>query len=336
MNGDSQENADHHPTDEDQGYLWDRSGPTDPLVQHLEEVLGTLRYRGGPPAADASAPVTRRLLMRYRVLRFAAAAAVVLATAGMWLLLRGDGGWELAEVVGSVTVDSDPIGATGRLGPGQWLETAKDARVRVTVADIGSVIVHPESHLRLITTRAGTEHRLELARGKIEAMIAAPPRLFFVNTPSAIAVDLGCIYTLEVAEDGRGLLEVTFGIVSFERKERESIVPANAACRMGPLVGPGTPYFADAPEPLKRSLDAYDFQGGRDEALDAVLDQARTRDALTLWHLLSRATADQIGRVFDRLAALAPPPTSVTRQGILGGDRTMLDAWWDDLGLGWK
>ncbi len=335
MKGDPQENADHFPTVEDQGYLWDRSGPTDPLVHHLEEVLVTLRYRGGPPSAAPSAPVTRRLL-RYRGLPIAAAAAVVLAAAGIWLVLRGGGGWELAEVVGAVTVDSDPLGATGRLGPGQWLETAKDARVRVNVADIGSVIVHPESRLRLIATRADTEHRLELDHGKIKAMITAPPRLFFVNTSSAIAVDLGCVYTLEVAEDGRGLLEVAFGIVSFEREERESIVPASAACRMGPLVGPGTPYFADAPEPLKRSLDTYDFQGGRDEALDAVLDQARTRDTLTLWHLLSRASGDQIGRVFDRLAALAPPPASVTRQGILGRDQTMLGEWWDELGLGWK
>lgn len=335
MNADPQPNADHDPTVEDQNYLWDRSGPTDPLVQHLEEVLGTLRYRGGPPSAAPSAPVTRRLL-RYRGLPIAAAAAVMLATAGIWLVLRGGGGWELVEVVGAVTVDSDPLGASGRLGAGQWLETAKEARVRVKVADIGSVIVYPESRLRLIRTRPDTEHRLELARGKIQAMITAPPRLFFVNTPSAIAVDLGCVYTLEVAEDGRGLLEVEFGIVSFEHQERESIVPANAACRMGPLVGPGTPYFTDAPEPLKRSLDTYDFQGGGDEALNAVLDQARTRDTLTLWHLLWRATGDQIGRVFDRLAALASPPASVTRQGILGRDQTMLQAWWDELELGWR
>ncbi len=62
MNSDPQENADDHSTDEDQGYLWDRTGPPDPMVQNLEEVLGTLRYRGGPPAAAPSAPVIRRLL----------------------------------------------------------------------------------------------------------------------------------------------------------------------------------------------------------------------------------------------------------------------------------
>jgi len=28
-----------------------------------------------------------------------------------------------------------------------------------------------------------------------------------------------------------------------------------------------------------------------------------------------------------------PPPDEVTRQGILAGDRKMLDRWWEELGL---
>jgi hypothetical protein len=39
-------------------------------------------------------------------------------------------------------------------------------------------------------------------------MIWAPPRLFFVDTPSAVAADLGCSYTLEVKDDGAGVLRV--------------------------------------------------------------------------------------------------------------------------------
>jgi hypothetical protein len=38
--------------------------------------------------------------------------------------------------------------------------------------------------------------------------------------------------------------------------------------------------------------------------------------------------------VFDRLSELAPPPASVTRDGVLAGQRQMLDDWWDTLGLG--
>jgi len=44
-------------------------------------------------------------------------------------------------------------------------------------------------------------------------------------------------------------------------------------------------------------------------------------------------TPDERARVFERLAALVPPGNSVTREGIVRGDREMLEAWWDELGL---
>jgi hypothetical protein len=68
--------------------------------------------------------------------------------------------------------------------------------------------------------------------------------------------------------------------------------------------------------------------------LRTLLAESRPRDALTLWHLLSRVEEPKRGAVFDRLASLVPPPTGVTREGILRLDRGMLDRWWDALDLG--
>jgi hypothetical protein len=63
-----------------------------------------------------------------------------------------------------------------------------------------------------------------------------------------------------------------------------------------------------------------------------VLRGARKADALTLWHLLSRASAADRGRVFDALNAAVPAPQDVTREGIGRGEHAMLDAWWNELG----
>ena len=57
-------------------------------------------------------------------------------------------------------------------------------------------------------------------------------------------------------------------------------------------------------------------------------------DALTLWHLLTRLTGAEREAVYDRMAALAPPPYGVTREGVLAGDHAMLERWWDALGFG--
>src|SRR4029434_1808199 len=111
----------------------------------------------------------------------------------------------------------------------EWLETDGRSRAQIAVGSIGNVDIDENTRVRLLQTEP-TEHRLELARGKMSARIWAPPRLFFVDTPSAVAADLGCAYTLEVEKHGGSLLRVTSGWVALELKDRESIVPTRAAC----------------------------------------------------------------------------------------------------------
>ncbi|HEX8146876.1 MAG TPA: zf-HC2 domain-containing protein [Pyrinomonadaceae bacterium] len=259
---------------------------------------------------------------------------IALVAGGAWLYLRARRpGWEVARVEGAPRVASGRMGERGRLRVGEWLETDATSRAEIAVANIGQVEVEPNTRVRLVETRL-TEHRLELERGTLHARIWAPPRLFFVNTPSAVAADLGCAYTLEVDDAGRGLLHVTSGYVALEAETRESIVPAGAACMTQPGAGPGTPFFEDAPEAFVESLARLDFENDR-ASLAAVLAGARAKDTLTLWHLLARVGREDRARVYERLAALAPPPEGVTRDGIEGLDRAMLDAWKADLEGNW-
>ncbi|MFN0085815.1 MAG: FecR domain-containing protein [Blastocatellia bacterium] len=239
--------------------------------------------------------------------------------------------WEVTRLAGRPAVGERTIEAKGRLALDEWLMTDDSSRAQISVGEIGEVRIEPNSRVRLAAA-GGDEHRLAMERGRMEAFIWAPPRQFFVDTPSAVAVDLGCSYTLEVDDRGEGLLRVTMGWVAFEWRGRESFVPAGASCVTRPALGPGTPWFDDASRPFVDALAAHDR--GDAAALGAVLDGARTRDGLTLWHLLARGDPAQRGAIFDRLAKLIPPPPNATREGVLRGDRTMLDAWWERLGLG--
>ena len=171
----------------------------------------------------------------------------------------------------------------------------------------------------------------------MHAVVWAPPGRLLVDIPSAVAVDLGCSYTLAVEEDGSGLLRVETGWVGFESRGLQSLVPGRRRLSHAARSRPGTPYFETAPETLRRALVEIDFGPGglaRRAALERGLAVARSRDALSLWHLLSRVDGEDRGRVFDRLAALVPPPFEVTREGILRGDPAQRDLWWDELGLG--
>ncbi|MGI8838061.1 MAG: FecR domain-containing protein [Pyrinomonadaceae bacterium] len=247
--------------------------------------------------------------------------------------------WEVVRLDGSPRIASSPIDEKGRLTLGQWLETDGSSRAQIEVGTIGEVEIDPNTRVRLIAAKL-TEHRLELARGKMSARISAPPRLFFVDTPSAVAADLGCAYTLEVDDDGAGILHVTTGWVALQLKDKESMVPAGASCATRPGIGPGTPYFKDASDNFRMALAKFDFEP-EDKSwstiptLDVLLDQARPRDSLTLWHLLSRVEGTDRERVYDRLAVLVAPPEGVTRAGVLQLNEEMLQRWRDQMETSW-
>ena len=279
-------------------------------------------------------------------LRVAAVAAVVVVVGilGVWRFW-GDGSegskkasWLVQSLAGAPVIGSERIAKEGQLGVGEWLETDGSSRAQIAVASIGTVAIDENTRVRLVGTEP-TEHRLELARGKMSAMIWAPPRLFFVDTPSAVAADLGCAYTLEVDEHGTGLLRVTSGWVALQLKDRESIVPADAACETRPGVGPGTPYFEDASAEFRAALSKIDFEQDpvvRSKSVDVLVGQARSRDTLTLWHLLSRVNGTDRERVYEAMASLALPPAGVTREGVLQLNREMLDRWRATLETSWN
>jgi hypothetical protein len=280
-------------------------------------------------------------------LKAAAAVLVLLSTWGVWLIYSNRGSailtvdgkpaWRVKRLDGAPTVGAERISNNGELAVGEWLETDGNSRAQIDVSSIGSVDIDENTRVRLLETHS-TEHRLELARGKMSARIWAPPRLFFVNTPSAVAADLGCAYTLEVDDQGSSLLRVTSGWVALELENRESIVPAGAACETRPSLGPGTPYFEDASNVFRQSLQTVNFDrdvAARSTALKLMLDQARPRDTLTLWHLLTRVDGEDRARVYDKMATLFPPPAGTTREGVLALNQQMLDAWHDAMETTW-
>jgi len=269
-------------------------------------------------------------LPAYAVLAVAAVAGIAYWT----MVHRHERLWEVVEIHGSPGGGQEPIRKVAGVGPGDWIETDASSSARITVGQIGSVDVGPNARLRVVTT-SPLEHRLTLERGEIHAKISAPPRLFFVETASATAEDLGCEYSLKTDVQGLGLLQVTLGWVSFQWKGIESLVPAGASCRTRPHEGPGVPYFDDAPEELRNALENLATEKFAGSSLDTILRVARVRDTLTLWHLLSRAGVPDRARIYDRMAALTPVPADVSRDKVLELDAKTLTRWKEALAWTW-
>ena len=270
--------------------------------------------------SELSAPV--RTPIRRRFLPVTALAGLVFGTA---LLVF----WNRTHVPAVQSWEVTGLPGKSHLQPGEVLQTDSTSEAQVKIANIGQLLIDPNTRIRLLVTKPD-QHRIALERGKLEATTWAPPRLFIVETPSATAVDLGCRYTMEVQDDGSSLLHVTLGLVALDRNGGETIVPAGAFCRTHPGNGPATPYFEDSSTLFQSALEKVDSlpEGPeRNAQLEIVIRESRVRDSLSLWHLLPRLDSQTRGRVYDRLAQLFPPPPEVTRVGIVALDRKMLSAW---------
>src|SRR5207237_9374060 len=119
----------------------------------------------------------------------------------------------------------------------------------------------------------------------------------------------------------------TRGWVAFDWKGLESLVPAGAVCRTRSQIGPGIPYFEDAPESLQQALEKPD--------LNVILGTSRARDTLTLSDLLWRVDAGDRARVYDRIAALTPVPAGVSRDRVLALDPATLNRLKEELAWTW-
>jgi hypothetical protein len=328
------------------GYLWDGSGEPDPEIQRLEALLGKFQYDRPAPVFPEIVPARQWVFFPWRLRPvLATSAAAVVAIAVVTFLVYGRkpapltvAGWDVSRVAGTPRVGPKTISGKGpsRLGVGQILETDHQSRASLRADDVGQIEVDPSTRLRLLTMGAGLK-RIALDRGTIHTYIWAPPGQFVVDTPSAVTVDLGCAYTLQVDDSGAGLVRTSLGWVGFKLNGHEAFIPAGAACATRPKVGPGTPYFEDATSEFRAALARFDFEDStpqqRAEDLTILLGASRKRDSLTLWHLLARVDEGQRALVYDRLREFVPPPGGVTKDGILQRDQPMLDLWWNALGF---
>jgi hypothetical protein len=332
----------HNPDKDDlNDYLWDASGPSDPEVARLEQLLA--RYGLSRPLPPLPALERRwwEPLVWSRTFRAATAGAIALLLflIGPWAVRRVAFPRDSCDarcLVGTARINGRSLVGPELLRAGGLLETDGSSQAEVRIGLVGRVTVHPNSRMRLVEMRPG-RYRMALERGKISARTLAPPFTFVVDTPGPTAYDVGCAFSLETDERGSGLLRVTSGWVQLELDERQILIPAGAASLLRPGGKLGTPYFVDASETFRSALARLDFEqqdtAARSDTLAELLAAARPRDVFSFQEMLRTASGDERRRVIDRGLELLPPPPGVTRAGLLRGDEAMMHAWRNQLGL---
>jgi hypothetical protein len=315
------------------------------LAEAPDELWDRVQAELARPARRSPSPLVRRVV-RSPVFAVAAVFIALLGGAYLGVLIKygSPDRWEVMPIAGAPRVAGVSLDQRGELTTGEWLTTDSVSSAQLAVGDIGTAEVGPNSRLQL-ARGARTQHRIRLERGSLDAVIDAPPRLFFVETPSALATDLGCAYTLEVDDAGASHIHVTAGWVELRQGNRTSLVPAGLVAEVDVGGAPGTPYPAGMADSAHAALARLDRGVGSSADLDAVLQalyptsrsiRIRQQNAIALWHLLQRVEGEFRTRVYQQMALITPPPEKVTREGILALDRPMLERWRRDLSPMWS
>jgi hypothetical protein len=308
-----------------------------------EAMWAAIRAELHAPRATVRVPLLRRAAPTWLAAAALVCAVVGGSLAGALFALKAPSRWAVEALAGRPAVNGSALARSGNLAAGEWLVTDSTSTARLTVGRIGTVEVGPNSRVRL--DRGFTERRLTVQHGTLHAVIAAPPRLFVVQTPAARATDLGCAYVLDVDSTGASRLRVTTGWVELKGGGAVSLVPAGLVAEVAVGGRPGTPYSRDFPPAARDALHRVDDGTASLADLDLVFDALRVpprdvtlrkRSGITLWHLLQRVGPVPRARVYSRLAQLSAPPEGVTREGILALDRRMLERWRADLNPMWS
>ncbi|WP_309710979.1 FecR domain-containing protein [Armatimonas sp.] len=211
---------------------------------------------------------------------------------------------------------------------GEEIKTARSARTLTST--LGTVTLEPGSQLRVTRSRPERQ-QLALDQGAITVKVTAPPRLFAVETPRALAVDLGCAYKLSVAGQSSAL-DVSVGWVELEDKQGASVlVPAGGHLRVSSNGKLSLPWYGESGERPK-ALEAYE-SGGPLEPLLAALHEPV--DTLTLFHLLPRVSGAEREATLEKMLTFTTLPGSVTREQVLALDKKALATWREELKLLW-
>lgn len=238
--------------------------------------------------------------------------------------------WMVSNIKGTPTVDDKAFTSVDSVKIGEWLVTDDSSQALLKVSNIGTIVVDPGSKIKIIKSDIG-EHRIILEYGTISADIYAPPRTFFVETPSMTAVDLGCSYSLSMDKQGDGILYVKEGMVELKSDKRETLVPAGKYCLTKKGVGPGTPYREDSSPELKSALLKYDFKGGGAAALNMILNNAKKTDAVTLLNLLPYVDGKNKEKVYAKLSKLVQTPRNIPRDSIYYFNYDKMNEWIDKI-----
>lgn len=220
--------------------------------------------------------------------------------------------WKVSSLSGTPFISDEAMAKLDSIRDGQYIVTNDTSRAELMIADIGKVIIEPNTKLMIVKGQDG-KNKLSVVYGTIDADMKQGPASVPVELPSATANDISGSYKLTVDNTGDGLFYVRSGKVEVTSGEKVSVVPAGSMVMTKRDKGVGTPFNAASSPVLKKALFDFDFGTCDNACISAIMSNATASDVVTLVNLIPKVEDDIRNQVYTRAVAFAPPPPGVPR-----------------------
>lgn len=238
--------------------------------------------------------------------------------------------WKVSNLQGTPTIGNAAMNMIDSIKEGQWIQTNDSSRAELIVADIGKVIIEPNSKIVFVKGTDGN-NRILVEYGTINADMKSQPKTFFVEMPSAVASDLGGDYTLTIDSTGDGLVYVKSGKVQVESPGRDAIVPAGNLVMTRKNIGVGTPFNENSSPKFKNALFNFDFGKCSGACVNTLLNNAKLSDAVSLVNLIPIIGDEYKDEVYAKVSNFVPPPAVIPADSIPFIDEEQINEWVDKI-----
>lgn len=238
--------------------------------------------------------------------------------------------WKVSNIKGNSLIGDVAMSNIDSIKEGQYIMTNDSSRAELVIANMGRVIIEPNSKIIFVKGADGN-NRISVEYGTIEANMKTDSKTFFVEMPSAVAMDMGGDYKLTIDSTGDGLVYVKSGKVEVQSDNRGAIVPAGNLVMTKRDLGVGTPFNENSSARFKNALMNIDFGKCGGTCLNTLLNNAKQTDAVTLVSLISRVESQYKDEVYAKVANFVSPPKRIHSDSLPYFDEEKMNEWIDKI-----
>lgn len=238
--------------------------------------------------------------------------------------------WKVSNLEGNSMIGDVIMTGNDSIKEGQFIQTDGISKAELMVANLGKVIIEPNSRIVFVKNAEGNS-RIQVEYGTIQTTMNPNSKSFFVEMPSAVATDNGGSYTITVDSTGDGLVFVKSGKVEMKSRNREAIIPAGSIVLTKKNIGVGTPFNENSSAKFKNALFNYDFGNCNDACMNTILSNAKMSDAVTLVNLIPNVQGIDKEKVYVKLSNFVQPPNPVHADSLYFMDEEKMNEWIDKI-----